>query len=204
MTSPPLPRTETRGAPWGTQDEEQADAPRESLYFPAQNGMISEIARYGQTRAKRRLIPVPRSPRNAACLKKQEEAMQYIKHKSEESLEDYLETILLLQRRIGNVRSIDIAGELGYSKPSVSVAMKNLRTREYVTVDENGFITLTESGKERAEGVLERHTLLSDWLIRLGVDEQVAREDACRMEHDISAESFAAIKECISKMDPAP
>ena len=123
--------------------------------------------------------------------------MGYIKHRSEESLEDYLETILLLQHRIGNVRSIDVVNELGYSKPSVSVAMKNLRNLEYITMDSNGFISFTESGKKRAEDVYEKHTILSDWLIRLGVDEKIAREDACRMEHDISAESFAAIKSYI-------
>ena len=118
--------------------------------------------------------------------------MQYIKHKSEESMEDYLETILLLQRK------------LGYSKPSISVAMKNLRKQDYIAIDPNGFITLTPSGKKRAEDVFEKHTILSDLLIRLGVDEKTAREDACRMEHDISAESFAAIKGCIQKMqDPA-
>lgn len=127
--------------------------------------------------------------------------MQYIKHKSEESIEDYLETILLLYNKSGNVRSIDIVNELGYSKPSISVAMKNLRNLEYITMDSNGYISLTESGRKRAEEVYEKHLILSDWLIGLGVDETVAREDACRMEHDISAESFAAIKKCIRQLE---
>ena len=105
-----------------------------------------------------------------------------------ESAENYLETILILSKRKGKgeVRSIDIVNELEFSKPSVSVAMKNLR--------ENGYIRLTDKGLEIAEKMYERHTLLSQWLIKLGVDEKVAVEDACRMEHVISAESFAAIK----------
>ena len=120
--------------------------------------------------------------------------MSYIKHKANESLEDYLETILSLQKKSGQVRSIDIAAEMGFSKPSVSVAMKNLREKEYVTVDEKGNISLTDAGRERAERVLERHTILSNWLISLGVSEEVAREDACRVGHDLSEESFDAIK----------
>lgn len=120
--------------------------------------------------------------------------MSYIKHKADESLEDYLETILSLQKKGGQVRSIDIAAEMGFSKPSVSVAMKNLREKEYVTVDEKGNISLTDAGRERAERVLERHTILSNWLISLGVTEEVACEDACRVEHDLSEESFDAIK----------
>ena len=126
--------------------------------------------------------------------------MSYIKHKSHESVEDYLETILILERRLPYVRSIDIAHELGYSKPSVSVAMKNLREQNYVDMADNGHITLTEEGKKWAESVLERHELLSKWLISLGVDPEVAVEDACRMEHDISEESFAAIKKCINEL----
>lgn len=125
--------------------------------------------------------------------------MSYIKHKSDESLEDYLETILFLQKKMDNVRSIDIATEMGFTKPSVSVAMKNLRELGYITMATKGYITLTESGMQRAEDVLERHTLLTNWLISIGVDEMIAREDACRMEHDISAETFAAIKSYIGK-----
>ena len=104
--------------------------------------------------------------------------MSYIKHKSDESLEDYLETILFLQRKLGQVRSIDIANEMGYSKPSVSVAMKNLREKEYITMADSGYIILTESGRQRAESVLERHTLLSNWLMHIGVSKETAMEDA--------------------------
>ena len=113
-----------------------------------------------------------------------------------ESAENYLETILILSQRKGKgeVRSIDIVNELEFSKPSVSVAMKNLRENGYITVDTDGYIRLTDKGLEIAEKMYERHTLLSQWLIKLGVDEKVAVEDACRMEHVISAESFAAIK----------
>jgi len=113
-----------------------------------------------------------------------------------ESAENYLETILILSQRNGKgeVRSIDIVNELEFSKPSVSVAMKNLRENGYITVDKDGYIRLTDKGLEIAEKMYERHTLLSQWLIKLGVDEKVAVEDACRMEHVISAESFAAIK----------
>lgn len=126
--------------------------------------------------------------------------MSYQKHKSEESVEDYLETILILSEQLANVRSIDIANELNYSKPSVSVAMKNLRQRNYITVSEDGFIRLTKEGRSLAETIYERHSILSDWLIRLGVDPEIAIADACRMEHDLSAESFAAIKKCIQSL----
>ena len=114
--------------------------------------------------------------------------------KIQESAENYLETILMLAKEQPYVRSIDIANELSFSKPSVSVAMKNLRENGYITVDKDGYIRLTDKGLEIAEKMYERHTLLSQWLIKLGVDEKVAVEDACRMEHVISAESFAAIK----------
>ena len=123
-----------------------------------------------------------------------EATMSYIKHRADESLEDYLETILLLQKRIGQVRSIDIANEMNFTKPSVSIAMKNLREKGYITMADNGYITLTESGKKRAESVLERHTILADLLISIGVNEETAREDACKVEHDLSEESFEAIK----------
>lgn len=123
--------------------------------------------------------------------------MSYVKHKSEESVQDYLETILILSKQNPIVRSIDIANELSYSKPSVSVAMKNLRTREYIAVSDEGYIELTETGRILAEAVYERHTLIHDWLISLGVDPEIATEDACKIEHDISAESFNAIKNYI-------
>ncbi len=123
--------------------------------------------------------------------------MSYIEHKSNESVEDYLETILILSKRLPAVRSVDIANELNYKKSSISVAMKHLREREYITMSPQGFITLTDEGKKLAEMIYERHRLLSDWLIRLGVDPEIAAKDACRIEHDISPESFAAIKKFI-------
>ncbi|MBR6529598.1 MAG: metal-dependent transcriptional regulator [Firmicutes bacterium] len=111
-----------------------------------------------------------------------------------ESAENYLETIHMLKKQNGSVRSIDIAHELGYSKPSVSVAMKNLRENGYVVVDDGGLINLTELGQEIADKMFERHTLITNWLIALGVSPEVAAEDACKMEHVISDESFEAIK----------
>lgn len=115
-----------------------------------------------------------------------------------ESAENYLETILILSKRLPVVRSVDIANELGFKKPSVSIAMKNLREKEHISVDSSGFITLTPSGREIAEMVYERHLLFSNWLMRLGVSEQTAIEDACKIEHVLSKESFEAIKRCIS------
>lgn len=114
--------------------------------------------------------------------------------KIQESAEMYLETILVLSQKNHQVRSIDIANELNYAKPSVSVAMKNLRENGYIEMDSDWYITLTEKGRAIAEAIYERHTLLSEWLIFLGVDKKVATEDACRIEHVISAESFEAIK----------
>lgn len=114
--------------------------------------------------------------------------------KIQESAENYLETILMLEQSKGRVRSIDIAVELGFSKPSVSVAMKNLRQKNYVNVSEEGYLSLTGEGLKLAATVYERHSVISNWLISLGVSQDVAVEDACRMEHDISEESFAAIK----------
>lgn len=114
--------------------------------------------------------------------------------KSNESAENYLETILVLGKKNPVVRSVDIAAELGFKKSSVSVAMKNLREGGHITVTKEGFIYLTESGREIAEMIYERHELLSSWLVKLGVDEAVASEDACRIEHVISKESFEALK----------
>lgn len=113
------------------------------------------------------------------------------------SSEDYLETILILSKKLPVVRSIDIATELNFSKPSVSVAMKHLRENECIEVNPSGFITLTKKGKEIANSVYERHQVLSDWLISLGVDPKIATEDACEMEHQISDESFQAMKKFI-------
>ena len=113
--------------------------------------------------------------------------------------EDYLETILILSRRNGNVRSVDIAHELNFKKSSVSVAMKNLRLNNYITINDNGYILLTESGLEIATKICERHTILTDFLKSIGVNEEVAAEDACKIEHDLSSESFDALKKFISE-----
>ena len=111
-----------------------------------------------------------------------------------ESAENYLETILILSQKLPVVRSVDIANELGFKKSSVSVAMKNLREKEHIKVDEQGFIHLTPSGLEIANMIYERHTLLSSRFIHLGFPADVAAADACKMEHVISKESFEAIK----------
>ncbi len=120
--------------------------------------------------------------------------------KTNESAENYLETILILSKKHPVVRSVDIAAELGFKKSSVSVAMKNLREANHITVTKEGFIYLTESGKEIAEMIYERHEWLSSWLVKLGVDESIATEDACRIEHVISKESFQAIKDHIGTL----
>lgn len=116
-----------------------------------------------------------------------------------ESKENYLETILVLYNRNGEVRSVDIATEMDFSKPSVSVAMKNLREEGCINVDKNGYITLTDTGRAIAERVYERHVLFTDWLTAMGVPKDVAAEDACRIEHCISAQSFEAIKAFVQK-----
>lgn len=119
-----------------------------------------------------------------------------------ESAEDYLEAILVIQRRRGAVRSIDIANELGFSKPSVSVAMKKLRESGYIEMELDGHIRLLPAGAEIAERIYERHTFLSGWLTAIGVDPAVAAEDACRIEHVISAETFAALQAYAEKHAP--
>ncbi len=111
-----------------------------------------------------------------------------------ESAENYLETILILSKKKPVVRSVDIAEELGFKKSSVSVAMKNLREKEHITVTKEGFIYLTPTGREIAEMIYERHEFLTTWLTRLGVNEEIAAQDACKIEHVISKESFEAIK----------
>lgn len=116
-----------------------------------------------------------------------------------ESAENYLETILMLSERLPVVRAVDIAEETGFKRSSVSVAMKNLRTSDYITVTKAGYIYLTDSGKEIPETIYERHKFLSSWLIALGVDEETALEGACRMEHDISKKSFEAIIQFVQK-----
>lgn len=115
-----------------------------------------------------------------------------------ESAENYLETILLLSKKLPVVRSVDIATELNFKKSSVSVAMKNLREKKHITVTDAGFIYLTDSGKEIAEMIYERHEFLSSWLISLGIDEETASEDACKIEHVISQASFHAIKNFVN------
>ena len=112
-----------------------------------------------------------------------------------ESGEMYLEAILVLAKKSGYVRSIDVSEYLGYSKPSVSRAVGILREGGYILMEKDGAITLTDSGKKLAETIYERHTVLSELLIRLGVDEKTATDDACRIEHVISDESFQAIKQ---------
>lgn len=114
-----------------------------------------------------------------------------------ESAENYLETILILSNKLPVVRSVDVANELDFKKSSVSIAMKNLKSNGHIAVTDAGFIYLTESGREIAEKVYERHRFISSWLISLGVPEDIATEDACKMEHIISNESYAAIKDYI-------
>ncbi len=116
-----------------------------------------------------------------------------------ESAENYLETILLLSKKLPVVRSVDIANELNFKKSSVSIAMKNLREKEHITVTDAGYIYLTDSGKEIAEMILERHELISKALVKLGVDEEIASEDACRIEHVISKESFDALRKYVNE-----
>ena len=114
-----------------------------------------------------------------------------------ESSEDYLESILVLTNKNGSVRSIDVVNDLHFSKPSVSVAMKKLRENGYIEIDDKGLIKLTKSGYEVASKTYERHLLLTKLFISLGVDQETARKDACRVEHDLSDETFAALKKAM-------
>ena len=116
-----------------------------------------------------------------------------------ESGEMYLETILVLQQRNTNVRSIDISEEMNFSKPSVSRAIKLLRTNGYINVDPSGYITFTDKGEKIAKDIYERHQVLTEGLIYLGVPEDIASKDACKIEHDLSKETFAAIKKHMKK-----
>ena len=118
-----------------------------------------------------------------------------------ESAENYLEAILSLKKSKGNVRSIDVANDLGVSKPSVSVAMKNFREEGYITVDENGFLDLTDKGLEIAQSVYERHLVIAKVLMSLGVSEETAYEDSCKIEHCISQESFDKLKEYLKRSE---
>lgn len=121
--------------------------------------------------------------------------------KIHESAEDYLERILILQKKNGKVISIDIANSMNYSKPSISRAMKNLKQNDYITVEENGEIILTPKGLEIAQKIYERHVLLTNYFIKLGVDEETARNDACKIEHDLSEKTFNAIKNHVEKIN---
>ena len=117
--------------------------------------------------------------------------------KSEKTTEDYLEAMLIIKERNGTVRSIDVAQHLGVTKPSVTYTTKRLKDRGYITMDSDNLITLTESGMKIANNVYTKHKTLTDFFIRLGVDEKIAKEDACRIEHDISSETFQALCEHI-------
>ena len=119
--------------------------------------------------------------------------------KIHESAEDYLERILILKKEKGKVISIDIANSMNYSKPSISRAMKNLRENDYITFEENGEINLTEKGLNIAQKIYERHVLLTNYFMALGVKEETARNDVCKVEHDLSEETFNAIKAHVEK-----
>ena len=119
--------------------------------------------------------------------------------KTPEAVENYLETILILGRDENPVRSVDIANELKFSKPTISVAMKNLRAKGFIVVCESGYITLTESGQAIAKKMYDRHSIISDWLMLLGVNPETALRDACKIEHDLSEESFFALRQHIEK-----
>lgn len=119
--------------------------------------------------------------------------------KLHESSEDYLERILMLEIANGKVKSIDIALDMNFSKPSVSIAMKKLKENDYITIEKKGYIHLTESGEKIAKAIYERHVLLTKALMYLGVDEETAKQDACKIEHDLSEESFQCIKKHITK-----
>lgn len=118
--------------------------------------------------------------------------------KLQESAENYLEAILMLKQKNGEVRSIDIAAMLGFTKPSVSIAMKKLQENSFITKDNHGYIELTDKGLEIAQSVYERHRVISDFLIFIGVDDETALLDACRIEHVISQQSFEKLKEHLS------
>ncbi len=112
-----------------------------------------------------------------------------------ETIENYLETILILLQKKGSIRSIDIVNEMGYSKPTISIMMKQLRENGYIKMNNRGFISLTDEGLKIARRTYERHNLLAEILIALGVNKETAYQDACKIEHDLSKESFAKIKD---------
>lgn len=117
-----------------------------------------------------------------------------------ESAEDYLERILMIKQEKGNVRSIDIANDMNFSRASVSHAMKLLKENNYIEIDENGNIELLEKGNEIAKNILHRHHLLTNLFIKIGVDEKIAQQDACKIEHDLSKETFAAIEKLVENL----
>lgn len=119
--------------------------------------------------------------------------------KIQESAQNYLERILMIQEEQGSVRSIDIVHELGFSKPSVSIAMKKLRENGYIKMDHDGYITLTDAGREIASSMYERHQILSELFTLIGVPEDIAIEDACRIEHYLHDETFNKLKEHLEK-----
>ncbi len=122
------------------------------------------------------------------------------KEHTNESAENYLETILILSKKLPIVRSVDVANELGFKKSSVSVAVKNLKEQNHITVDNLGALHLTESGLQIANMIYERHTVLSKLLMQLGVSEEIALADACKLEHILSPESFAALKNLLNTL----
>lgn len=121
--------------------------------------------------------------------------------KSEKTTEDYLEAMLMIKEQKGYIRSIDVAEHLGVTKPSVTYTTKRLREKGYITMDADNLITITETGMEIASGTYERHKLLTKIFTRLGVDEEIAKEDACRVEHDLSPETYKALSEFIKKCE---
>lgn len=124
--------------------------------------------------------------------------------KIQKSAEDYLETMMMLHEQRGYIRSVDVAEQLGVTKPSVSYATKRLRENGYITMDNTGAITLTQTGLDIAQRMYTRHKLLKEFLIRLGVDEAVATEDACKIEHDLSEETFQAICRHVEQFENIP
>lgn len=129
------------------------------------------------------------------CKRRMQKIMQIY-----ESAEDYLETILILSRKKGNVRAVDIANELNYKRSSVSVAMKHLREDNYIEVSSSGYITLTDKGAEIALNIYERHTILTDILLSIGVPQEIAAKDACKIEHDLSPETIKALRDVQKKL----
>lgn len=136
------------------------------------------------------------------CYPRDIKGLEVMKLPIHESGEDYLESILKLQQQGKAVRSIDVVADLGYSKPSVSVGMKRLRESGYITVDEDGIITLTADGRDVAERIISRHRMLTEFFVRIGVSPDVAEKDACKVEHDLSDETFACLMAHANRQTP--